>query len=47
MRPGDRLELSCTLVKEKGPVGIGEAVNEGVVQGMPVGATPHGPSDGI
>ena len=26
VRPGDRLELSCTLVKEKGPVGIGEAV---------------------
>ena len=26
VRPGDRLELSCTLIKEKGPVGIGEAV---------------------
>ena len=26
VRPGDRLELSCTLIKEKGPVGVGEAV---------------------
>ena len=25
VRPGDVLELTCTLVKEKGPVGIGEA----------------------
>ena len=26
VRPGDLLEMTCTLVKEKGPVGIGEAV---------------------
>ncbi len=26
VRPGDVLELSCTLIREKGPVGIGEAV---------------------
>ena len=26
VRPGDVLELSCALIKEKGPVGIGEAV---------------------
>jgi len=26
VRPGDCLELSCTLTKQKGPLGIGEAI---------------------
>ena len=26
VRPGDVLELSCTLIKQKGPLGIGEAI---------------------